>query len=84
MEAIRALFGSTSFPSIPPSMMGKVNTNPNAFGTIQRLRAASKAAATEGSTAEGTEKQASSTYNMLPWDQTVAHALMVVRCIDPA
>lgn len=84
LEAIRALFGSTSFPSIPPGRLQLLSTaSPNAFGTIQRLRAANLRAATvmnDSIPAEGAEKQPVSSYNSIPWDQTVAHALMAVRC----
>jgi hypothetical protein len=83
LEAVRALFGSTSFPSIPANRLQLLSTlSPNAFGTVQRLRAANMraaAAANESIPAEA-EKQPATSCNSIPWDQTVAHALMVVRC----
>lgn len=82
LEAIRALFGSTSFPSIPPGRLHSLSaSSPNAFGTVQRLRAANMraaAAANDSIPAEVVEKQSFSSYNSMPWDQTVAHALMPV------
>jgi hypothetical protein len=81
LEAVRALFGSTSFPSIPVGRLQSLSTsNPNAFGAVQRLRAASIRAATvnDSNGGEDAEKHPATSYNSIPWDQTVAHALMAV------
>lgn len=82
LEAVRALFGSTSFPSIPAARLQHLSTSsPNAFGTLQRLRAANmRAAANDSTSADGAEKQSGASCSSMPWEQTVAHSLMAVCC----
>jgi hypothetical protein len=81
LEAVRVLFGSTSFPTIPPDRMQLLSaSSPNAFGPVQRLRAANlRAAAAAAEDAPVDAPGDKSPYGSVPWDQTVAHALLAVR-----
>jgi hypothetical protein len=95
LELLRALVGSTSFPSIPSAQLASLSaSNPHAFGTARTRRsAAARVAALQAispsdspaHSPRASERGAKgpdakgASLNSIAWEQTVAHALLPVR-----
>ena len=95
LELLRAIVGSTSFPSIPSGQLAALtSSNPYAFGSARTRRsAAARIAALQ--TSSPTDSPAHSprasdrgtkgpepkgaSLNSIAWEQTIAHALLPVR-----